>query len=100
MGHNVSNRKRLSTVMGSRITDFVDWTLVIRCPRCRETTDIRVQELLELHGARKVSDVVTKLRCSRPRCGSRLDQVILRNRLHEVTLTGPGGAVATCVEIA
>ncbi len=35
MGHNVSNPKRLPTVMGSHFADFVDWTLVIRRPRCR-----------------------------------------------------------------
>ena len=35
MDYNVSNRKRLSTVMGSRIVDFVDWILAIRHSRCR-----------------------------------------------------------------
>jgi len=35
MGRNVSNRKRLSTVMGSRIADFVDLILAIRHPCCR-----------------------------------------------------------------
>ncbi len=90
MGHNVSNGKRLTAVMGSHLADFAGWTLVIRCPRCRETTELRVQDLLVAHGARQVSEVVMRLRCSRPRCGFRPDQVALRNRLHNVILVGPG----------
>lgn len=57
MGHNVSKRKRPSVVTGSCIIEFVDWTSVIHCPRCRKTTVVRVQEAWELHGARKVSDI-------------------------------------------
>jgi len=73
MGHNLRNRKRLSIIMDSRLADFVGRTFAVRCPRCRETKDLRVQDLVERHGARKVFEAVTKLRRSWLQCGSRPD---------------------------
>jgi hypothetical protein len=76
MGHNVSDRKRLSSIMAIGIADLTDSTLAIYWPLCRRSVDLRVRDLIEIHGTLKLDDVVPRLRYARPRCGPRPDQVI------------------------
>jgi hypothetical protein len=91
MGHNVSNGKRRDNLVRSRLADLLEWTLEVRCPRCRDRRDLPIQEVVaRCGGAHQLGDVLPRLRCSSPRCRTVPDSIIARSRLHSVILVGPG----------
>jgi len=89
-GHNVSDGERRGYAMTSRLVEFTDCVLAFDCLRCWKVIEVRIQDLVSLYAPRKVGDIIGRLQCLRPRCGLRPDRVIIKRRLHDITLTGPG----------
>ena len=76
MGMNTSQRALHHEVMRSRIGDWIDGRLLVRCGRCRAERVLPIAWLCHAHGgAHPVGAVVPRLRCRAPGCGAPPDRV-------------------------
>ena len=77
--------------MQSALATFGDGVLVIECPRCWESGEARVDNLISRFGGQhKMAEVVARLRWWVPRCGAAPSMVRLKTRLHQVVHVGLG----------
>ncbi len=65
MGHNISKRKRHSSVMSSPLADFAGWRLEIECggERCPTGRAYPVKDMASFWPGLTVSQTIMRMRC-------------------------------------
>lgn len=64
MSFNTGNRAQLSAVLATPINHYREWSLLIRCPSCRDPKQLRVERYISNGGGGEmVSHFIARLRC-------------------------------------
>jgi hypothetical protein len=50
MSFNTGKQAQLSAVLATPINHYREWSLLIRCPRCRDPKQLRVERYISMAG--------------------------------------------------
>jgi hypothetical protein len=91
VGANATQRKRRDYVMYSPVGDFKGWTLHIQCKSCHVKRILPVDQVAVRYSPDiKIINILNRLRCSSPNCGSPPGAIMIANRIHEIVLVDQG----------